>query len=180
MSHPADLPLDGAEGYAPPGGRVLVGPFLTESQLARRLGQKTTKIRSDPWLLRISGKLALEPVYPEFQIDGCELRLDVAFVALLLKRRVSDLEACDWLARPTAALEGSSPLQWLQDDGSLRSVVEALPEPTRRLPDAAPRADLSELRRAWLDFRNKGTTPGWTIAWERIAQRTRRAHPMPI
>ena len=180
MSHSVDPSLQGAEGYSPPGGKVLLGHALTEGQFARRLGQSAARIRRDPWLLRISGKLAVGPAYPEFQLDGNELRVDVAFIALLLKRRVSDLEACDWLARPTTALEGRSPLQWLDDGGSLRSVIEALPPPTHQIPDASPRADLSEVRRAWLDFRSRGTTPGWAIAWDRIARRTRRAHPVPI
>lgn len=155
---------------------MLVGPFLTEGQFARRLGLKAAQIRPQPWLLRVSGKLALEPAYPEFQLDGDGLRLDVAFVALLLKRRLRDVEACDWLVRPIEALQGLSPLKWLEDGGSLRSVVETLPEPTRPMPDAAPRADLSDVRRAWLDFRSKDAAPGWTISWERIARRTRQTH----
>ena len=180
MNHFADLSPERAKGYSPPGGKVLVGPFLTEGQFARQLGLKPAQIRRQPWLLRISATLGVQPAYPAFQLDKDELRVDVAFVALLLKRRVSDLEACDWLVRPHESLGRHSPNRWLEGGGSLRSVVDILPEPTRHIPDTAPRADLSEIRRAWLDFRSKDATPGWTIAWERIARRAREAHPIGV
>lgn len=180
VTRPADLSAPSTSGYAPRGGRVLLGPLLTEGQFARRIGRPAWQIRHQPFLLRVSGPISVGPAYPAFLLDGSELRLDVVFLVLLLRRRVTDLEACDWLVRPQGALGNRSPLVWLTAGHSLESVVAALPEPTRPLPAGAARPRRDEIRRAWLDFKHDQATPGLEIAWDQLARTRKAAYPPGI
>jgi hypothetical protein len=159
---------------------VLLGPLLTEGQFARRIGRPVWQIRRQPFLLRISGPISVGPAYPAYLLDGSELRLDLAFVVLLLRRRVTDLEACDWLVRPQGALGNRSPLVWLTAGHSLKSVVAALPEATRPLPAGAARPGREEMRRAWLDFKHGQATPGLEVDWDELARTREAAYPLGI
>jgi len=159
---------------------VLLGPLLTERRFARRIGRSVRQIRRQPFLLRISGPISVGPAYPAFLLDGSELRLDLAFVVLLLRRRVTDLEACDWLVRPQGGLGTRSPLVWLMTGHSLESIVAELPEPTRPLPAGAARPGREEMRRAWLDFKHGQATPGLEIAWDQLARSREPAYPLGV
>jgi hypothetical protein len=101
--------------------------------------------------------------------DG--LRLDVAFVALLLRRRVADLVACDWLVRGNPGLGGRSPLDWIGAGLSLEAAIDALPVPADAPPAREPQSEIEAIREEWLRFRGDEETPGWTIAWDRVAGR---------
>ncbi len=101
-------------------------------------------------------------------------------VVLLLRRRVTDLEACDWLVRPQGALGNRSPLVWLTAGHSLKSVVAALPEATRPLPAGAARPGREEMRRAWLHFKHGQATPGLEVDWDELARTREAAYPLGI
>jgi hypothetical protein len=109
-------------------------------------------------------------------LDERGLRLDLAFVALLLRRRVGDLEACDWLIRRNPAFGGRSPLAWIGAGLPLEPVIDALPVPPHAPPMRQPESEVEAIRDEWLRFRGDEKTPGWTIAWDRIA---RRSTPTP-
>ncbi|HAX81068.1 MAG TPA: hypothetical protein DCY40_00675 [Actinobacteria bacterium] len=107
-------------------GRVLVGPFLTEREFERRVRAPRGSIRSHDFLLRIDGLLSLEPVYPAFQLDGDVVRADMAWLVTLLKKTLTDLEACDWLFRHSDALAGLTPIEWMNRGLSLEDAARAI------------------------------------------------------
>ena len=108
-------------------GGVLVGPFLTERQFERRVHAPQGSVRSHGFLLRIDGLLSLEPVYPVFQLEGDVVRTDMAWLVTLLKKRMSDLQACDWIVRRNPVLAGLSPLEWLEQGLDLEETARAIP-----------------------------------------------------
>jgi hypothetical protein len=110
----------------PPEGRVLLGPFLTEREFEQRVHAPRGSVRAHEFLLRIAGLLSLEPAYPAFQLDGDVVRSDVVWLATLLKRRMSDIEACDWLVRHHRALGGLTPLSWLDHGLPIEEAVQAI------------------------------------------------------
>jgi hypothetical protein len=110
-----------------PDGRVLLGPFLTERELERRVHAARGSVRGHDFLLRIGGLLALEPAYPAFQLDGDVVRADMAWLVTLLKKRMSDLTACDWIVRPNPELAGLTPLEWLNRGLALEETARAIP-----------------------------------------------------
>lgn len=120
------------------------------------------------------------PAYPAFHLDGEGLRLDIAFIALLLRRRVTDLEACDWLVRSNEELGRRSPIGWLNGGGALRILAEVMPMPTRAAPAGGLETDLGDVRQAWLSLRTEIDTPGRTIAWERISAGRGEAYPLGV
>lgn len=159
---------------------MLLGPLLTEGQFARRIGRPTRQIRRQPFLLRIGGPISVGSAYPAFVLNGSELRLDLAFVVLLLRRRMTDLEACDWLVRSQGVLGNRSPLVWLMAGHSLEAVVSVLPEGTRPLPAGVVRPGRDQIRREWLDFKAHQVTPGVEIPWGRLAREREDAYPLGI
>ena len=84
-------------------------------------------IRSHDFLLRIDGLLSLEPVYPAFQLEGDVVRSDVAWLVTLLKKRMPDREACDWMVRTNLVLAGLTPLEWLNRGLGLEETARAIP-----------------------------------------------------
>jgi hypothetical protein len=104
-------------------------------------------------------------------LDRDGLRLDLALVTLLLRRRVPDLEACDWLVRRNGELGGRTPLDWVGSGLPLEAAIEALPVPASAPPVREPQSEVEAIREEWLRFRGDEQTPGWTIAWDRIARR---------
>jgi hypothetical protein len=127
-SHPPYHPYDGV---------TLVGPFWTRRQVATRLGIPPEDVRRHRTLLRIEGRLSVEEVYPAFQLDEARtIRREVEFLARLLKRRVADDEACDWLTRPNRGIGYRTPIEWLVEDGDVDRVLRSLPSPTRSIPGA--------------------------------------------
>jgi len=122
-------------------GLLLVGHSWTAARVARHLGITTPAVAAHPHLLRIGGPLCLEEAYPCLQFEDEGIRVDVAIIGMLARRRVTDDEVCDWLVRPNPALAGTAPLTWLEVIGSLEPLLMALPEPTRPLPGGAPDDD---------------------------------------
>ena len=120
--------------YRPHDGVTLVGPFWTRRQVAAHLGITIGEVRRQPILLRVVGALSVEEVYPSLQFDESGVRREVGFLARLLKRRVTDVEACDWLLRPRRRLDNRSPIAWLAADGDVDRVVRSLPAPSRPVP----------------------------------------------
>lgn len=157
-------------GDAPSGGRVLLGPLLTGRQLGRRIGADPRWLRRQEYLLRIDGPAG--PAYPAFQVADHRLRTDVCFMALLLRRRVDDRSACDWLVRPALRIGSVSPLYHLDAGRRLRPLIEALPEPTVDVPERGSTPDLDRARHTWLEMRAGSESPGWQSAWERIGRAT--------
>jgi hypothetical protein len=111
----------------PRDGRLLVGHCLTEREFERRVHAVPGSIRTHGFLLRIDGLLSLEPVYPAFQLDGDVVRADVAWLVTLLKKTMSDLGACDWMFRPSDALAGLTPIEWLNRGLGLEETGRAIP-----------------------------------------------------
>lgn len=132
--------------------------------MARRLGELPEAIRWRRDLLRIDAPTGVEEAYPTFQFEADGLRREVAFVVLLLKRRITDEESCDWLLRTNPRLGHRTPSEWLRT-GAIEPVIEALPRPTRPMPGPAPDIDLAEVRSAWLRL-NGVDVPGWHTPWE--------------
>jgi hypothetical protein len=147
--------------------------LLTEREFARRSGLSARSVRRHACIPRIASPLGLGPAYPAFMLDTGGLRLDVAFVTLLLRRRVPDLVACDWLVRRNTALGGRAPLAWIGSGRPLEAAIEALPVPETARAPRQPQSELEAIREEWLRFRGDDPTPGWTIAWDRIARRAR-------
>lgn len=143
-----------------------MGPFWTRRQAARHLGVRPGDLAS--WrLLHITGRLALEEVYPAFQFAEVGLRRDIALLGVLLARRIDQAAACDWLFRPNPRLRDIPPIQWLSDRGSFEAVLDALPEPESGRP-SPPRSDVDEARAAWLAAtRDAATQMGLTAPWDR-------------
>lgn len=120
--------------YRPDDGVTLVGPFWTRTQVARLLGRTPEAIAADETLLRIGGAMTAEEAYPAFQFGNGSVRREVVFLARLLKRRVTDVEACDWLMRPRRSLDGRTPVGWVALDGDVDRVMRILPTPSRPVP----------------------------------------------
>lgn len=157
-----------------PGGRTLLGPFLTEAEMAKRCRMSKQTLRRQRCMPRIGGTLSLEPVYPAFMASPSGLRPDIAFVSLLARRRMIDRDRCDWLVRAHSHLGGVAPLAWLRAGLPLEEVVESLPQPPRRVS-----TPIRSIREEWLRFRGEDDTPGWTVAWEQVARRFSPASRAP-
>lgn len=160
----------GSEPYRPDDGVTLRGPFLTRRRAAVLVGEPTEAIRWRRDLLRISSRIQVEEAYPAFQFDDGGLRRDVAFVVLLLKRRVTDAEACDWMLRTHPLLGHVTPSGWLGSGGAIKPVIEAFPEPSRPIPGHDRHLDVASLRAQWLRL-NGDTAPGWHTPWEETSRR---------
>jgi hypothetical protein len=169
------MPSSG-DGHRPSDGRALLGPLLTERQFARRAGLSRDSVRRHRCVPRVESPIGLGPAYPAFLLDTDGLRLDVAFITLLLRRRVGDLDACDWLVRPNPVIGGATPLHWIDAGLPLEGLMEALPTPQGPSSERTGTADVEAIREEWLRFRGDEQTPGWTIAWEQLA-RTSLATP---
>jgi hypothetical protein len=164
-------------GGVPPGGRVLLGPFLTGRQLGRQIGAHPRWLCNQEYVLRIDGPVG--PAYPAFQVADDRLRTDVCFMGLLLRRRVDDIAACDWWVRPVPDLGSVSPLVHLDAGRRIQPLIEALPEPTVDVPARSSTPDLDRARETWLRMRAESESPSWKIAWERIG-RASRTYPLGI
>lgn len=155
----------------PRDGLLLIGHCWTRAQVAHHLAITPDAAASHPHLIRIYGPLCYDAAYPCLQFDEAGVRLDVAVIGLLARRRVPDDLVCDWLVRPNPRLGGASPLTWLDNVGSVQPVLEALPEPTRPLPgrlhpdDAAGEQVASWVRRA------EGSDPLGRAPWSELRER---------
>lgn len=104
--------------------RVLVGPFFTRIEGARRAGLAARELPLRLDLLRIGGKERHE-AYFAFQFDHTGVRRDLGSVVLLLRGRYDDVTIADWLVMKNLALLEASPLTWLNRGGDLESVLMA-------------------------------------------------------
>lgn len=162
------------DGNLPRDGRALLGPLLTERQFARRAALSPGSVRRHRSIPRVDSPIGVGAAYPAFMLDDHGLRLDVAFIVLLLRRRMTDLEACDWLVRRNGVLGDRPPLDWITDGLALETVIEAMSASAEGERPASTEVDA--IREEWLRFRGDETTPGWTIAWDKIA---RQSAPTP-
>ncbi|MDF1595659.1 MAG: hypothetical protein P1T08_06140 [Acidimicrobiia bacterium] len=104
--------------------RVLVGPFLTRNEAARRAGLAARELPLRLDLLRIGGRGRHE-AYFAFQFDSTGIRRDLGSVVLLLRGSSDDLTIADWLVKKNLALLEASPLTWLNRGGALEPVLMA-------------------------------------------------------
>jgi hypothetical protein len=156
MSPPPD------ETTRPGGGITLVGPFWTRRRVARHLGTPEHEV-ARLGMLRLDAPTAVEEAYPEFQFDDAGARRDVVLLATLLRRRVDDAAACDWLFRPNGRLHGLPPMQWLAEHGRFEALLEALPVP--KGAEVGGR-DLEQARAAWQRM-EAGEPAGLTTPWDK-------------
>jgi len=105
-------------------GFVLVGHFLTRSQVARRIAIDGREVVERPDLLRIGGTW-LEEVYFAFQFDTRGVVQSLGVAVSHLRRAYDDESIADWLVRPHAALSSATPLAWLAAGGSGDQVLTA-------------------------------------------------------
>ena len=104
--------------------RVLIGPFLTRGQVARRIGVPADVVMHRPDLLRIHSRW-LPEVYFSFQFTETAARPNLGAVVTALRPHYDDVEIADWLSRPNAELNGSSPLAVLKTGGDAARVIAA-------------------------------------------------------
>lgn len=102
---------------------VLQGPFLTRTQAAGVLGISKSEIQKRAELLSVSG--LIQECYFEFQCRSDPVAKDLGRIVLALRGLMSDLEIADWLIRQSPALEGLSPLAWLERGLQLSPVLAA-------------------------------------------------------
>ena len=98
---------------------VLLGPFLTRAEAARRAGLSSKEVRARPDLLRIGGRW-LEEVYFAFQFDDGGIRRGIGGAVLSMRGYLDDETIADWLIRPNLDLAAETPLRW---DAQGRSVT---------------------------------------------------------
>jgi hypothetical protein len=136
---------------------------LTRRLVARHLGVAPAEVTS--WgLLHITGRLALEEVYPAFQFAEVGVRRDLALLGVLLTRRIGHAEACDWLFRPNPRLRDLPPVRWLSGQGPFEAVLEALRDVEGH---GLPRDDVDRARAAWLSAgRDDAEHVGLTAPWD--------------
>ncbi len=103
-----------------------MGPLLTEREFERRVHAAPGSVRGHDFLLRIEGRLSLQPAYPAFQLEGDVVRADMAWLVTLLKKHMSDLDACDWLVRYNPLLANLTPLEWLNRGLGLEETARAI------------------------------------------------------
>ena len=129
-------------------GLILQGPFLTRAEAGRRAGLPGRHISHRPDLLRAGGRTYKE-AYFALQFDETGIRDDIGRIVLALRGRITDVAIADWLVRGSPALEGMSPLSWLNRGGDLRHLlamiselpaVEMSPPNTPNLPAAGAAA----------------------------------------
>lgn len=166
----------------PPDGVLLVGHSWTTGRVAHHLRTTSAAVTAHPHLLRIDGPICLEAAYPCLQFDEDGVRIDVAIISMLVRRRVTDDEVCDWLVRPNPTLAGTAPLTWLEVIGSLEPLLMALPEPTRQHPGGTAADDgTSEQIESWIRRGARSQAPGQrgASAWSDYRERSGGPDPGP-
>ena len=124
-------------------GLILQGPFLTRAQAGVRAGLPSRHISHRPDLLRAGGRTYKE-AYFALQFDETGIRDDIGRIVLALRGRITDPAIADWLVRGSSALDGMSPLSWLNRGEDLRhllllaSDVEAFPRKAKLDPATVP------------------------------------------
>ncbi|MCB2223802.1 MAG: hypothetical protein KQH83_06460 [Actinobacteria bacterium] len=155
----------------PTDGLLLIGHSWTRGAVAAHLGISPDAVAAHPHLIRIEGPLCYDAAYPALQFDEDGVRLDVAVVGMLARRRVATDEVCDWLVRPSARLGGTPPLVWLDTIGSVQPVLEALPPPTGPAPGGVSMDDgAPEQVAAWIR-RSEGSGGRGPVSWAEVRDR---------
>ena len=162
----------------PPDGLLLIGNSWTRSEVAQHLAIPLEAVAAHPHLIRLTGPLCYDAAFPCLQFDDEGVRLDVAVVAMLARRRVPDDVVCDWLVRSNPALGGAAPLTWLDVIGSVQPVLEALPDPTGPLPGRMPDDEAGHHVAGWVRRQEEaeGRRP---VAWDEIRERGAGADAHP-
>jgi hypothetical protein len=155
----------------PPDGLLLIGNSWTRAQVARHLAIPQGAVTGHPHLLRLDGPLCYDAAFPCLQFDAEGVRLDVAVVGMLARRRVPDDEVCDWLVRSNPKLGGTAPLQWLDAIRSVQPVLEALPEPSGPLPGRRLAGDEAGERVAGWVRRQEEAHGRRPIEWNEVRER---------
>ena len=140
-------------------GRVLLGPFLTRAEAAKRGGLSAATIHHRPDLLRVGGSIFKE-AYFAFQFDRAGVHRDVGSVVLALRPRFDDVTIADWLVRRTPALSGHSPLSWLNRGGDLEAVLGAASIPDSMPTSLETRAEVEPDRSSSLSRPERVGRPG--------------------
>ena len=96
---------------------TIVGHFLTRAEAARLCGTSPAELSVRPDALPLSGRCALEEVYPSFAFDSDGLRSDVGEVVTALRTTVGPWDAAGWLTTPNDSLGGTTPLQRIGEVG---------------------------------------------------------------
>ena len=154
--------------HRPSDGLLLIGNSWTRAQVAHHLRIAPDVVAVHPMLIRLDGPLCYDAAYPCFQFDEDGARLDVAVVGMLAGRRVPDDEVCDWLVRPNPLLGGVAPLTWLAVTGSIRPVLDALPEPSGPFPGSRPADDDTPAKVLSWVHRQEESGPGRAADWQSI------------
>ena len=102
--------------------RILMGPFLTRVEVARRAGISADEIRHRPDLMHVGGETYKE-AYFAFQFDRKGIRDDVGRLVLALRGRIDDSTIADWLIRSNPVLDSVSPLSWLNRGGDAATLI---------------------------------------------------------
>ncbi len=155
----------------PSDGLLLIGHSWTRAQVSAHMAIPPGAVASHPHLLRLEGPLCYDAAYPCIQFDAMGVRLDVAVVGLLARRRVPTDEVCDWLVRSNPGLGGTAPLTWLDVIGSVIPVLEALPEPSGPLPGTTrPDDGTTDQVASWVRHQ-EGSGGRAPIEWDEIQAR---------
>ena len=153
-------------------GLILQGPFLTRSEAARGAGLSASDVSHRPDLLRAGGRTYRE-AYFALQFDEMGIRDDIGRIVLALRGKMTDAAIADWLVRGSAALDGMSPLSWLNRGGDLGHLLalasEAAPSISKAKSDSATPPVIATAR------------PGgrWNAASEHRRPRVRLRPPLP-
>ena len=91
----------------------LVGPTLTEADVATLLRRSQVSIRRDPRLLRISDRSG-RSCYPVFQFYGSSLLPGLADILAVLLGALAPLSIASWLTTPQAQFGRVSPVVLLR------------------------------------------------------------------
>ena len=120
--------------------RILMGPFLTRAEVARRAGVSADEIRHRPDLMHVGGETYKE-AYFAFQFDRKGIRDDVGRLVLALRGRIDDSTIADWLIRSNPVLNSVSPLSWLNRGGDAATLIAVTRDSNSPvLGDTAPRS----------------------------------------
>ncbi len=107
-------------------GTVLLGPFYTRHEAARRANLPAPELAVRLGLIRLAGRFSVEEAYLAFQFDADGIRSDIAEAVERLTRRLDPCRTADWLVRPHPDLAGKAPLEWLRSGGRLETVLDLI------------------------------------------------------
>jgi len=124
----ADVPVTGPHGHGPQPDEdpldARVGPFHDTAGVARLLGVPETEVqtrREEHTLLAVPTSDGVW-VYPAWQFNDREV-IEALLPALRALREVDPWARAMWFVMANPDLDGTTPLEWLDGDGSAEVVV---------------------------------------------------------